>query len=60
MQEALLQVWLSLGRLRGPDRFRSWLHGIVLNVARAARRREPAATGPLVGNEMLADPYLRW
>ena len=40
VQEALLQAFLSLDRLLHPERFRGWLLGIVLNVARA-RRRQP-------------------
>jgi bifunctional DNase/RNase len=43
--------------LRDPERFRSWLHGIVLNVARAAHRRQPPLNVPLVGDGMPADPY---
>ena len=34
-QEAILQAYLSLDRLRDPDRFKSWLYGIVLNVCRS-------------------------
>src|SRR6266571_372673 len=34
VQEAMLQAYLSLDRLREDDRFGSWLHGIVLNVCR--------------------------
>jgi len=41
-QEALLQAWLSLPRLRDDTRFASWLHGIVRNVTRAQRRRAGA------------------
>ncbi|OGO00170.1 MAG: hypothetical protein A2Y90_03940 [Chloroflexi bacterium RBG_13_52_12] len=37
-QEALLQAYLSLGRLRDPARFKSWLYGIVLNVCRSHLR----------------------
>ena len=33
-QEALLQAFLSLDRLRDPERFQSWLYGIVLNICR--------------------------
>jgi RNA polymerase sigma factor (sigma-70 family) len=33
-QEALLQAYLSLDRLRDPGRFKSWLCGIVLNICR--------------------------
>lgn len=39
-QEAMLQAYLSLDRLREPERFASWLHGIVLNVGRSYLREE--------------------
>lgn len=42
VQEALLQAFLSLDRLRNPERFGSWLYGITLNLARMRlRRRDP-------------------
>ena len=34
-QEAILQAYLSLDRLRDGHRFQSWLYGIVLNVCRS-------------------------
>ena len=34
-QDAILQAYLSLDRLRHDDRFESWLYGIVLNVSRS-------------------------
>lgn len=34
-QEALLSAFLNLARLRDPDRFRSWLLGIIANLARS-------------------------
>jgi RNA polymerase sigma factor (sigma-70 family) len=37
-QEAMLQAYLSLDRLREPARFKSWLCGIVLNVCRSHLR----------------------
>jgi RNA polymerase sigma factor (sigma-70 family) len=37
-QEAMLQAFLSLERLRDPERFQSWLYGIVLNVCRSYLR----------------------
>jgi len=37
-QEALVQAYLSLHRLRDPARFKSWLCGIVLNVSRSHLR----------------------
>jgi RNA polymerase sigma factor (sigma-70 family) len=40
-QEAVMQAYLSLDRLRQPERFKSWLYGIVLNLCRShIRRRE--------------------
>jgi uncharacterized protein len=42
VQEALLQAYLGLDRLRNPERFGSWLYGITLNLARMRlRRRDP-------------------
>jgi RNA polymerase sigma-70 factor, ECF subfamily len=41
VQEAFLQAFTALDRLRDPDRFGAWLAGIVLNVHRAATRRPP-------------------
>jgi RNA polymerase sigma-70 factor, ECF subfamily len=41
VQEAFLQAFVGLGRLRDPDRFGAWLGGIVRNVHRAAARRAP-------------------
>ncbi len=38
-QEAMLQAFLSLNDLRDPERFRSWLYGIVLNVCKGSLRR---------------------
>ncbi|VEP15856.1 conserved hypothetical protein [Hyella patelloides LEGE 07179] len=39
VQEAMLQAYLSLKKLRNPKRFKSWLYGIVLNVCRNDLRR---------------------
>ncbi len=39
MQEAFLQAFTALDRLRDPDRFGAWLAGIVRNVSRAAARQ---------------------
>ena len=44
-QEALLQAFLSLDHLREPERFRGWLHGIVLNVCRSYLRDLKADAG---------------
>ncbi len=44
-QEALLRAYLSLGRLRNEESFRSWLYGIVLNVCRSyLRDQRPSCT----------------
>jgi RNA polymerase sigma factor (sigma-70 family) len=41
VQDAFLQAFISLDRLRDPDRFGAWLGGIVVNICRAQRRRAP-------------------
>lgn len=41
VQDAFLQAFLGLDRLRDPARFAGWLGGIVANVCRAQRRRAP-------------------
>jgi RNA polymerase sigma-70 factor, ECF subfamily len=41
VQDAFLQAFIALDRLRDPDRFAGWLGGIVTNVCRAQRRRAP-------------------
>ena len=41
-QEALLQAFLSLHRLKDPERFRSWLYGITINVCRSYLREMKA------------------
>ncbi len=38
VQEAILHAYLSLEHLRDPERFRSWLYGITLNVCRGYLR----------------------
>ena len=42
-QEAMLQAYLSLGSLRNPARFKSWLYGIILNVYRSRIRDQKIA-----------------
>ena len=37
-QEAILQAFLSMDRLRNIERFKSWLYGIVINVCRSYLR----------------------
>jgi RNA polymerase sigma factor (sigma-70 family) len=44
VQEALLQAYLSLERLRDGRRFQSWLYGIVLNVCRSHLRDRKSNT----------------
>ena len=39
VQDAMLQAYLSLNKLRAPNCFKSWLYGIVLNVCRNYLRR---------------------
>jgi RNA polymerase sigma-70 factor (ECF subfamily) len=41
VQDAFLQAFIALDRLRDPDRFAGWLGSIVANVCRAQRRRPP-------------------
>jgi RNA polymerase sigma factor (sigma-70 family) len=41
VQEAFLQAFTGLGRLRDPDRFGAWLAGIIRNISRAAARQAP-------------------
>src|SRR5579859_3279601 len=41
VQDAFLQAFIALDRLRDPARFAGWLGGIVANVCRAQRRRAP-------------------
>jgi RNA polymerase sigma-70 factor (ECF subfamily) len=70
VQEATLAAFVSLGRLRDPDRFRSWFYGTVLNVTRAWRRRQarrPVSLDDWDTVRLLADPVdeaaqqeLRW
>jgi len=46
MQETFLRAFIALDRLREPDRFAGWLAGIVLNVCRGLRRRDPVTLLP--------------
>ncbi len=59
-QEAVLQAYLSLDRLRNDRRFASWLYGITLNVCRAYLRSQKIdvrSLEALIGG-MLIDPSL--
>jgi RNA polymerase sigma factor (sigma-70 family) len=52
-QEAVLQAYLGLDRLRDPARFGSWLYGITLNLARMrlrARKTVPLDDGRLANH----------
>jgi RNA polymerase sigma factor (sigma-70 family) len=42
VQEATLAAFVSLERLRDPERFRSWYYGTLVNVTRTWRRRQAA------------------
>lgn len=44
LQEAFLQAYLSLETLRDADKFRAWVCGIGLNLARMGWRKRPLAT----------------
>lgn len=56
VQEASLQAFLNLDRLREPALFGAWLHSIAANLARSAlRRRRPDVAGRSAGFESLAD-----
>lgn len=68
VQDAMLQAYLSLKKLRDPTCFKSWLYGIVLNVCRNYLRRRKAipfsleaitrdlGTEPLLIKESSPDP----
>src|SRR5260370_2300746 len=59
-QEAVLQAYLSLDRLRNDGRFASWLYGITLNVCRnylRSQKREVYSLEALMGG-MFIDPLL--
>lgn len=61
-QEALLQAYPSLDRLREDARFKSWVYGIVLNLCRNWRRLHPTSelsldeAVPLCEHPLSADP----
>jgi RNA polymerase sigma-70 factor, ECF subfamily len=46
VQEAFLQAFVALDRLRDPDRFAGWLAGIVRNVSRNLQRHDPPVLLP--------------
>ncbi|MCA1553543.1 MAG: sigma-70 family RNA polymerase sigma factor, partial [Chloroflexi bacterium] len=63
-QEALLEAYLSLKRLRDATRFPQWLYGITLNVCRSHRRSQHTSVfsldamlgGVRPDERMLVDP----
>ena len=55
VQEAMLQAYLSLKDLRNEESFRSWLYGIVLNIAKSHLREEKRRS---FSNEALNDNQL--
>lgn len=46
-QEALLQAWRNLPRLRDPDRFEAWAYRLLVNACHAEARRERRHRGTL-------------
>ena len=46
VQESFLRAFVSLDRLRDPDRFAGWLAGIVHNICRSVRRQAPLTLLP--------------
>lgn len=61
-QEAALQAFLGLGRLREPERFGAWLHAIAANLARMALRRRTNHLRPIldaeIGSPLWAQPLV--
>jgi RNA polymerase sigma factor (sigma-70 family) len=57
VQDAFLHAFLGLDHLRSPDRFRGWLLGIVVNLARSRwRTRLDYPLEAWMGGRMVADP----
>lgn len=59
VQEALLEAYLSVGRLQQPEKFRSWLCGIVLNLCRS-HLREQKRRGGIDAREWAGDAFAWW
>jgi RNA polymerase sigma factor (sigma-70 family) len=63
LQEAFLQAYLNLDNLRQPPKFRAWVCGIALNLARLGWRQRPftlvsweqVAEAPLVDDKQLPE-----
>ena len=62
VQEAVLQAWLSLGKLREPERFGAWLAGIALHVCQSWLRYQANRTWSLetlLGGRLVPEPVDR-
>ncbi len=57
-QEAALQAFLGLRRLREPARFGAWLHSIAANLARSALRRRRSLSLEAIREGARTDPSL--
>ena len=55
-QEAFTVGWRDIGRLRDPARFRAWVTGIGLNLARRRWRRREVPIGAIVRSSEPAEP----
>lgn len=58
-QEAVVQAWLSLDKLRRPERFGAWLAGIALHICRrwsAYRADETWSLEALLGGHVITEP----
>ena len=58
-QEAVLQAWLSLDKLRRPERFGAWLAGIALHICRrwsGYRADEAWSLEALLGGRVIREP----
>lgn len=58
-QQAFLDLWRDLGRLREPARFEAWSYRVLVRVcyAEAKRRRDWASGGDLPAGAVMADPF---
>jgi len=58
-QQALVNVWRNLPRLRDPDRFEAWSYRLLVNAcyaqAKAERRWMPGLPAPASGHEPVAE-----
>ncbi len=52
-QEAALQAFLGLSRLRDPARFAAWFHAIAANLARSALRRRSERSLEMLSEESM-------